>query len=103
MTSHSAPPSNSPSQRERILSLLRSRGSSGATNLELNAICFRYGARIFELRKAGFDIKTRREGETEFRFVLVGEPENPKSLPTFEQRRRREEAGAMPLFAGGAA
>jgi helix-turn-helix protein len=93
----------SPAQRERILSLPRSRGPIGATNLELNAICFRYGARIFELRKTGYDIETRREGETEFRFVLVGEPKNPKSPPTFEQRRRREEAEATPLFAGGAA
>jgi hypothetical protein len=97
------PPSKSPAQRERILSPLRSCGLAGATNLELNASCFRYGARIFELRKAGFDIKTFREGETQFRFVLVGEPGHPKSLPTFEQRRRREEAEAMPLFAGGAA
>ena len=92
-----------PAQRERILSLLRSRGSAGATNGELNAICFRYGARIFELRKAGYVIETLRQGETEFRFALVSEPEKPKSLTSFEQRRQQEEAEAMPLFSGGAA
>jgi helix-turn-helix protein len=101
--SPSAPSSKSPAQRERILSLLRSRGPVGATNVELNAICFRYVARIFELRKAGFDIKTRREDETEFRFVLVAGWPETKPLSSFEQRRRREEAEAMPLFAGGVA
>ena len=99
----SAPPTKSPAQRERILLLLRSRGPVGATNVELNAICFRYGARIFELREIGYNIQTRREGETEFRFILVGEPKHPKLLPTFAERRRREEAEAMPLFAGGVA
>ena len=98
-----APTSKSPAQRERILYLLRSRGPVGATNVELNAICFRYGARIFELRKAGFDIKTRREGETEFRFVLVSGASEAKPIPSFERRRRREEAEALPLFAGGTA
>jgi hypothetical protein len=31
-------------QRERILELLQERGPDGATNVEFNEICFRYGA-----------------------------------------------------------
>jgi Helix-turn-helix domain len=98
----SAPPSKSPAQRERILSLLRSRGAAGVSNSELNAICFRYGARIFELRKAGHQIETVREGETEFRFVLT-EPEASAQVSRFEHRRREELKREIPLFMGGAA
>ena len=74
------PTTKAPSQRTRLLGLLHSRGSAGATSRELNAaIGFRYGARIFELRELGFEIVTHREGETSFRFVLQ---ENPlASLP----------------------
>src|SRR5438445_5025815 len=57
------PTSESPTQRDRILSLLRQRGPADATNAELNQICFRYGARIFELRKVGYAIGTRAEGD----------------------------------------
>ena len=87
-------------QRERILSLLRSRGSIGATNIELNAIAFRYGGRIHELRLMGYKIETRRESENVFRFVLIGEPSR-EPVSSFMQRRHEEEAEAMPLFAGG--
>ena len=97
------PPSKSPAQRERILSLLRSRGASGATNIELNAIAFRYGGRIHELRRMGYRIEPLRESENLFRFVLISEPENPKPISNFQQRRQREDAEAMPLFAVGAA
>ena len=45
--------------KEKVLRLLESKGS--ATNVELNAICFRFGARLYELRKEGFDI-TREYG-----------------------------------------
>jgi hypothetical protein len=98
-----APPSKRPAQRERILLLLRSGGSVGATNVELNAIAFRYGGRIHELRALGNRIDTIRESENLFRFVLVSEPHKPESLSPFEQRRRREDAEAMLLFFGGAA
>ncbi|HVB55858.1 MAG TPA: helix-turn-helix domain-containing protein [Candidatus Acidoferrales bacterium] len=98
-----APSSKNPAQRERILALLRARGSAGCTNVELNAICFRYGGRIFELRGAGYEIKTIREGESLFRFVLTAEPEKRENLSGFMEQRRREADEAMPLFAGGAA
>ena len=95
--------SKRPAQRERILSLLRSRGAAGATNVELNAIAFRYGGRIHELREMGYRIETVRESENLFRFVLVAEPLKAEPLSPFEQRRRREDAEAMPLFFGGTA
>ena len=55
-----------------------------------------------ELRRMGYSIDTLRESENVFRFVLVAETDRPKSPPTFQERRRREEAEAMPLFARGA-
>lgn len=42
-------------QKQRILDLLKAQGS--ATNRELNSICYRYAARIHELRKEGHDIQ----------------------------------------------
>lgn len=62
------------SARERILRLLRARGSAGATNLELNSISFRYGARLWELRRRGFVIESRNDGGGRFVFLLRGEP-----------------------------
>lgn len=39
-------------QGERILALFQRNGGT-ATNAELNTISFRYGARLFELKKKG--------------------------------------------------
>ncbi len=71
---NSGPTSKAPAQRARILALLRERGPAGASNNELNAIGFRYGARIWELRRQGYAIRTVPEGEGAFRFILEGEP-----------------------------
>ena len=60
------------SQRDRILKLLQCYGKHGVTNVELNKICFRYGGRIHELRKRGWEIETKREAEGLFRFILRG-------------------------------
>ena len=61
----------SASQRDKILTWLRMRGAQGVLNTELNELCMRFGARIYELRKAGYDIKTEKLDESRFRFVLV--------------------------------
>lgn len=92
----------STAQRQRILDLLRERGLAGVTNFELNATCcMGFGATIYELRKMGFSIRTIREGDSEFRFVLVAEPEHPQPQPSEYDRRTRElHDRAMPLFAG---
>jgi hypothetical protein len=42
--------------RDRVLKFLQDRGT--CTNVELNAVCFRYGARLLELRALGYVIET---------------------------------------------
>ena len=81
------------SQRGRILELLRERGTAGVSNVELNGIAFRYGGRLFELRKLGFRIRTIRTGDFVFRFVLEGEP-----VQTAEPAAFSSTQSALPLF-----
>jgi len=98
-------------QRERILELLLERGSEGVTNVELNEVCFRYGARIWELRRAGHNIHTANLGEGLFRFTLISS-QSPNSngvgedatsggdKPTDRDDYARRTRKALPLFAG---
>lgn len=58
-------------QQLKILKLLHQRGAQGVTNIELNNLCLRYGARLFDLRKH-WDIVTKQESEGVFRFTLKG-------------------------------
>lgn len=56
-------------QTAKILKLLKEKGS--ATNVELNKICFRYGARIHDLRHdEGYDIISVHEKGGVWRFYL---------------------------------
>lgn len=55
------------SNYQKVLDRLR-RGP--ATNRELNAICFRYGGRIHEMRQNGLNITTERKGRGVFVFTL---------------------------------
>lgn len=65
-----------PSQAKRLLLLLKDRGLRGATNIELNdAIGFRYGARIYELRQQGYDIERKHLGGAKWLFFLKNERE----------------------------
>jgi hypothetical protein len=64
-------------QRDKILCWLRMRGHEGVLNTELNELCMRFGARIYELRKAGYKIETRKLDDRRFRFVLVEETHIP--------------------------
>ena len=57
-------------QQQSILDALRSGRKS---NVELNAICFRYGARIFELRKLGYRIEIVARGEHGVRWYELRE------------------------------
>lgn len=61
-----------PTQAERILALLEERDS--VTNLELNRICFRYGARIHDLREDGHNITSKRLKQGVWEFRLNKEP-----------------------------
>jgi len=59
------------SQKQRILERLR---HGPATNHELNAIGFRYGARVKELRDAGYKVTSEDLGGGLWRFTLIAEP-----------------------------
>lgn len=48
---------------ERVFEKLRKAGKGGVSNGELNKITFRYGAVICELRKDGYDIRTKKVGK----------------------------------------
>jgi hypothetical protein len=54
--------------RDHILALLQAQRI--VTNLELNQVCFRYGARLKELRDRGYDIVTgeKRGGVVTYHF-----------------------------------
>lgn len=60
-------------QTGRILKLLQSKGS--VTNIQLNGICYRYGARLLELRKEGHDILTIYEKPGVYRYFYRGQAE----------------------------
>lgn len=48
-----------PTQKERLLKLFE--GGRWVSNIEMNKICFRYGARLWELQQAGYLFEKRNE------------------------------------------
>jgi hypothetical protein len=67
--------------KERVYAVLVAAGPSGVTNSDLLAFGgFRYGARLFELRRDGYDIETVAGHGGEFRFVLKGRIQSQPSL-----------------------
>jgi hypothetical protein len=66
-----APPaSKRPPARERVLAALR---SGPCDSRRLNRICYRYGARIMELRRQGHAIAATRVGKGPlWRYELIG-------------------------------
>ena len=63
-----------PSQRERILNLLKDADEEGVLNIHLSDICLRYGARISELNSMGYLIDIKREGKGVYRYILKRVP-----------------------------
>ena len=59
-------------QCQRILKELKTMRSRGMGSIELSWICLRYGSRIFDLRKQGYKIETRRMSDGNFRYILSG-------------------------------
>lgn len=58
-------------QKSKVLAALKAARSKGCSNQELNEICFRYGARIYELRhEDGLRITSFREKGGLWRFRL---------------------------------
>jgi len=77
---------------------LRERGSAGVTNLELyGAFLPRHGARIYELRRMGFNIERCRDSAGVFRFFLRAEP---PSTPAPRSKAPLPKLTTLPLFAG---
>jgi len=93
-------------QNSKILARLQEAGPLGVTNSEMWAMgAHAAHSRISDLRKrGGYQISCKREAAGVWRYVLQAEAEPAEpELSAFEQRRRREDAEAMPLFFGGAA
>jgi hypothetical protein len=91
-------PSKTLSQRDHILRLLRERGPAGISNFELNKVCLRFGARIFELRRLGFSIRTKNTGGGRFLFVLEGTSAAGRSAQESSSRSAHA-VDTLPLFA----
>jgi len=64
---------NKDTQRAKIIKLLKTNGK--ATNTELNRICFRYGARIYDLRKEGHIIKSKHIKDSLWEFIYFEKEE----------------------------
>lgn len=77
MTSLAPEIDNRRSQLAKIRNLLIERGV--VTNHELNEICYRYAARIHELRQAGWVIKSEKLSKTLWRFTLISATGNVPS------------------------
>jgi len=58
------------SMTDTILSLLIA-APAGVTNAELSVVCSRYGARLHDLRSAGYRIVTTRDGACRYRYRLT--------------------------------
>lgn len=80
-------------QTARILRILKEEGR--VTNAELNRICFRYGARLHELRKEGHKIVTSRIGEGLFVFTYKGHKEAPRVVLAPKRAVKRERQLAL--------
>lgn len=60
--------------RDRVLAALVAAGPRGVTNTELNTICYRYGARLFEL-KTDWVIEREAVVGGVYRYILRGRRE----------------------------
>lgn len=74
-TVEDTPPGLKPSTA-KVLGFLRDAGSRGVTTHELlhGGCGSRYGGRIHELRKLGYDITAERERQGSYRYTLISEP-----------------------------
>jgi hypothetical protein len=67
----------------RVLDCLRAKGTQGATTHDLcqpEVGGIRFGARLMELRKAGYEITSQRESKGSHRYTLVSEPAPPERV-----------------------
>lgn len=59
-------------QTQKILKLLKDAPDNTVTNADLNKVCFRYGARLHDLRNAGHNITSRQLRKGLWAFTLEG-------------------------------
>lgn len=65
-------------QAQTVLAMLRSAGERGVSNGDfIRSYIERFGARIGELRAAGWQIDKEREDQGRYRYFLRGEPAGP--------------------------
>ena len=104
-------PLNARTQRGEILALLIKAHGEWVPLPEIMACAAQYNARVFELRRLGFNIENRTETDTEtgarhswFRLIpsASGQP-STEPISDFMRQRREEEARENPLFSRGAA
>lgn len=62
-------------QKQKVLRALQGAGIHGLLNSQLNSICYRYGARIFELRREGWDIRQKQVKRGLFRVWIEPQAE----------------------------
>jgi hypothetical protein len=55
--------------------MLVSAGPQGVTSGQLRLVCARYGARLHDLRRSGWNIRTMRAGPMRYTYVLKPLPE----------------------------
>jgi len=83
-------------QREAILQMLRAAGLQGVSKetLLFEKHWSQAAARIWELEQQGFRIQhVQRDGQRYVTYVLDGEPEQPKPLPTYQPKRADKRQG----------
>lgn len=59
-------------QKQRILNTLKDHYTTGVTNITLNSICFRYAARINDLRNDGYIIESKKSKGSVWIFYYIG-------------------------------
>lgn len=64
--------------KDRVRRALEAAGDRGLTNVVLNDICYRYGARLHELKKEGLRIAKSSVGKGVYSYRIdVSEPARP--------------------------
>jgi hypothetical protein len=109
VTGYSAP-RNAHTQREEILALLTKARGEWVPLPQIMACAAQYNARVFELRRLGFEVENRSEtvdGVRRSWFRLRNLPEQPagagQQLSRFEQAHQRDLEIEVPLLSRGVA
>jgi hypothetical protein len=67
-----------PTHLDKIVQALKDAGPEGVTNAELNKITFKYDARISDLRRKGYVIKTEYIARGVYKYYLISTPSQIK-------------------------